>query len=435
MATIQYTKLSSAAFDPVIPFRGYPGYELRVIADTIVKPGSSDSLRTDLSIRLPDGYFGTIEPRLGGVALGTSQGSVTVSRRYVACGESVQIMVKIDNDSADALKLRRGDVIAMLVVRKLDNTTLLRREAVSEMVEMGKVLIAEFCKVDEDSFSPIHVDSGFILRTKYALMLNPGQKQIVFTGVSFKFPESYYGALEPLDSMSWNWNVRIVAGSTVARHSRCEVKFMLENCGHRLFCLNPGDKVAYLKFQKEYGMGAVETSKEKMGVLLEPDEEIAACAPTPPPSPRRAAPDATSEGPAPKRKREQQPLIHSGIVYKIMLIFERMLPDRPTTDTLVFALEKIIREQSYSMLDCDCGGEHCRHCKEYYRRFYANCTKEISDRSLTFRLHLAGESVHFTRDGLRLSKIMEQEMEKVTNHLALKCFIKVVPVRGDFKFI
>lgn len=434
MASVQYTKVSPDACDPVVPFAGYPGYELRSDKDYEIGPGCHEALTTGIIVKIPLGYYGRILPKIG------PPNWLIIHKTTVHAGESLCLSVDVSNPHDNCkIVVNKGDVIGMLVLQKLDMTTLLERETENDMIDAGANLPVDICKVEAGAFVPFPIDGGCIVRSLCVHVIPPGGREVISTGVSFRFPMGFYGKLEPVDALCWNWGLRI-EGDVVPSHSRRELKFMLVNGGSVPFSINPGDKVAVLRVHEERDLSLVVRSAEDLGVV---NEEEAESSSEPEPStsrqgvktPRRSKKRVEPEAEYVPMKRRQDVLVTSGLLLKIMLVFERMVPDKQTVDNIIRSVEEFIREQCESLRQCDCGLPWCRECRDTYRRFYANCEKEVSDRSLTLRVSLSGECVHEMRDGPKLARGLEEVLHSMTERLRLKCFVKVVNTRGDFRFV
>ena len=96
------------------------GADLAIVADLVLEPGRRALVGTGVAVALPPGYVGLIHPRSGlaarsGVTIVNAPGTVDAGYR----GE---IMVCLLNtDSAQPVHLRRGDLIAQLVVQRVEH--------------------------------------------------------------------------------------------------------------------------------------------------------------------------------------------------------------------------------------------------------------------------------------------------------------------------
>ncbi|WP_436762040.1 dUTP diphosphatase [Streptosporangium sp. V21-05] len=98
---------------------GDAGADLHAAEDVELLPGERAVVGTGLAIALPDGYAAFVHPRSGlasrhGVTLVNAPGTVDAGYR----GE-IRVTL-INTDAKDAVRLRRGDRIAQLVIQKVE---------------------------------------------------------------------------------------------------------------------------------------------------------------------------------------------------------------------------------------------------------------------------------------------------------------------------
>lgn len=441
MASVQYLKVSNDAYEPMQPRTGYPGYELRAAADYRILPGASETLQTELIVQIPLGYYGRILPKDG------SQNNLTIHRATIHAGEPTYLCVDVTNETKNAMiPVNRGEVIGMLVLHKLENTSLLERNSMNDLVEMGDELLVDVCKVEGSAFVPYHTDDGCIVRSLCDYEIAPGQRQVISTGVAFRFPAGFYGRLELLDYMIWNWQL-VLEGDNVPSHSRRELKFIIRNNGPSPYKISAGDKVAVLKAHQGVGVNLLVKPKEELGLVEEVMETGSAS------GDGGAEASGSGEGPSTsahgmKTRRRRYPRLReavyevmakkqcvrvsSSVVLKAMVVFENQVPDKALVGRLAKLVEEFVREQCEGLRECDCGRLGCRQCGEGYRRFFASCTREVSDTTVTFHVTLGGECVLESRDGPVLARALEQALGTAMERLSSKFFVKVVNVRGEF---
>ncbi|MFC0863572.1 dUTP diphosphatase [Sphaerimonospora cavernae] len=109
--------------DPELPMPSYAhpgdaGADLYAVRDVELLPGERAVVGTGIAIALPDGYAAFVHPRSGlaarlGVTLVNAPGTVDAGYR----GE-IKVTL-INTDAKDAVRLRRGDRIAQLVVQRV----------------------------------------------------------------------------------------------------------------------------------------------------------------------------------------------------------------------------------------------------------------------------------------------------------------------------
>jgi len=115
--------------DPELPLPGYAhpgdaGADLFAAEDTELAPGARAAVRTGIAVAIPEGYVGLVHPRSGlaarlGVTVLNAPGTVDAGYR----GEILVIL--INHDPANTVKISRGDRIAQLVVQRVERAVFL----------------------------------------------------------------------------------------------------------------------------------------------------------------------------------------------------------------------------------------------------------------------------------------------------------------------
>ena len=110
--------------DPDLPLPAYAhpgdaGADLVAAEEVEIAPGARAKVRTGLAIALPEGYVGLVHPRSGlaarlGVTVLNAPGTVDAGYR----GEILVIL--INHDPVNTVKISRGDRIAQLVVQRVE---------------------------------------------------------------------------------------------------------------------------------------------------------------------------------------------------------------------------------------------------------------------------------------------------------------------------
>ncbi|MEV7006226.1 dUTP diphosphatase [Streptosporangium sp. NPDC051022] len=98
---------------------GDAGADLYAVEDVELLPGERVMVGTGVAIALPDGYAAFVHPRSGlaarhGVTLVNAPGTVDAGYR----GE-IRVTL-LNTDTKDAVRLRRGDRIAQLVIQRVE---------------------------------------------------------------------------------------------------------------------------------------------------------------------------------------------------------------------------------------------------------------------------------------------------------------------------
>lgn len=114
-------------FHPELPAPAYAmpgdaGADLPIAIDVELGPGERAVVPTGLALAIPDGYAGFVHPRSGlaarhGLSIVNAPGTIDAGYR----GEVMVILQNTDRDHA--LRLRRGDRIAQLVVQRVEQVS------------------------------------------------------------------------------------------------------------------------------------------------------------------------------------------------------------------------------------------------------------------------------------------------------------------------
>jgi dUTP pyrophosphatase len=104
---------------PAYAHPGDAGADLVAARDVELAPGARELVPTGVAIALPPGYVGLVHPRSGlaarlGVTVLNAPGTVDAGYR----GEIMVILV--NHDRGDTVKISRGDRIAQLVVQRVE---------------------------------------------------------------------------------------------------------------------------------------------------------------------------------------------------------------------------------------------------------------------------------------------------------------------------
>jgi dUTP pyrophosphatase len=115
--------------DPQLPLPAYAhpgdaGADLFAAEDAELTPGGRAAVRTGIAVAIPQGYVGLVHPRSGlaarlGVTVLNAPGTVDAGYR----GEILVILV--NHDPVNTVKISRGDRIAQLVVQRVERAVFL----------------------------------------------------------------------------------------------------------------------------------------------------------------------------------------------------------------------------------------------------------------------------------------------------------------------
>lgn len=113
--------------DPGLPLPAYAhpgdaGADLCTAVDVDLAPGQRATVPTGIALALPDGYAAFVQPRSGlaarhGVTVVNSPGTVDAGYR----GEVLATLINLDPTAA--VRLRRGDRIAQLVIQRVERAS------------------------------------------------------------------------------------------------------------------------------------------------------------------------------------------------------------------------------------------------------------------------------------------------------------------------
>jgi dUTP pyrophosphatase len=119
--------LDDAAQVPTYAHPGDAGADLTTTIDVEIPPQARVTVPTGLAIALPGGYAAFVHPRSGlaakhGITVVNAPGTIDAGYR----GEIKVILM--NTDPVEALRLRRGDRIAQLVVQRVETARFVRAE-------------------------------------------------------------------------------------------------------------------------------------------------------------------------------------------------------------------------------------------------------------------------------------------------------------------
>jgi dUTP pyrophosphatase len=132
-------RISLRRLDPDLPLPSYAhpgdaGADLVAAEEVELSPGARAAVRTGVALAIPDGYVGLVHPRSGlaarlGVTVLNAPGTVDAGYR----GEILVIL--INHDRANTVKISRGDRIAQLVVQRVERAVF---EVVDELDDTAR---------------------------------------------------------------------------------------------------------------------------------------------------------------------------------------------------------------------------------------------------------------------------------------------------------
>jgi len=105
-------------------------------------------------------------------------------------------------------------------------------------------------------------DAGADLYADESLVLAPGERALVGTGIALEIPLGYVGLVHPRSGLAHKHGISIVnAPGTIDSGYRGEVKVNLINLGRKLFIVASGDRIAQLLIQAVEYVGFIEVDE------------------------------------------------------------------------------------------------------------------------------------------------------------------------------
>lgn len=110
-------------------------------------------------------------------------------------------------------------------------------------------------QIDKDLPVPTYAymeDAGCDLYSSMDVLLAPGERKLIPTGVAVAIPEGYAGFVQPRSGLAANHGISIVnTPGLIDSHYRGEIKVILINLDkEKTFRVARGDKIAQLVIQK-----------------------------------------------------------------------------------------------------------------------------------------------------------------------------------------
>ena len=108
-------------------------------------------------------------------------------------------------------------------------------------------------------------DAGYDLASVASTQIHPGTRERIPTGIALQIPTDCYARIAPRSGLAVKHGIDVLAGVVDASY-RGEVQVVLINHGSTVFCVEPGDRVAQLIFERIYTPDAlVEVTPDQLG--------------------------------------------------------------------------------------------------------------------------------------------------------------------------
>jgi len=109
--------------------------------------------------------------------------------------------------------------------------------------------------LEKDAKAPARAnpsDAGADLFSTENLMIQPGERKTVGTGIAMEIPNGFYGRVAPRSGLASKHGIDVLAG-VVDSSYRGEIKVVLLNTDrHNTFFVEKGDKIAQIIFESHF---------------------------------------------------------------------------------------------------------------------------------------------------------------------------------------
>lgn len=130
---IKFKKLNPYAITPTKAYQDDAGYDLYAYNQYTIKPGQTMQIATGIILDIPKGYYIQIVPR-SGLSYKTSL-RIPNSPGTVDSGYHGELMVLLQNTATDPFEsyvVNRGDRIAQMILRRIENYELEETDCIEE---------------------------------------------------------------------------------------------------------------------------------------------------------------------------------------------------------------------------------------------------------------------------------------------------------------
>lgn len=113
-------------------------------------------------------------------------------------------------------------------------------------------IVKVICKAEDKEFLPVYSSAeaaGADLKAYIQddIVLKPGQRYLVPTGLSIQLPEGYEAQIRPRSGLAIKYGISLVnAPGTIDSDYRGEVKIIMINLGSEDFVIHRGDRIAQM---------------------------------------------------------------------------------------------------------------------------------------------------------------------------------------------
>jgi len=128
-----------------------------------------------------------------------------------------------------------------------------------------------FEKLNEDAIVPHYQtigSAGLDLHSIEALVLEPGKRKLVGTGLTINLPEGTEGQIRPRSGLAFKYGITVLnSPGTIDEDYKGELKVLLYNTGDSTFSIEKGDRIAQLVVNQVYKLSglALDNTREDNG--------------------------------------------------------------------------------------------------------------------------------------------------------------------------
>lgn len=130
---------------------------------------------------------------------------------------------------------------------------------------LEKKVTTRLKKLVKEAKIPVYAtdgDSGADLFSIDAVMIEPGARVLIHTGIAIALPDYHEAEVRSKSGLALKAGITVLnSPGTVDEGYRGEIGVILYNAGHEDYCINPGDKVAQLVIKPVYQTNFVEVAE------------------------------------------------------------------------------------------------------------------------------------------------------------------------------
>ena len=94
-------------------------------------------------------------------------------------------------------------------------------------------------------------DAGMDISSREDIVIGPGEKYAVATGIALLFPNDCYARIAPRSGLAFKYAIDVLAGVVDYGYTD-EIRVILVNHGKSDFVISKGDRIAQIIFEKIY---------------------------------------------------------------------------------------------------------------------------------------------------------------------------------------